>query len=58
MYGHRPQRQRNKLNAQPPPPHPMTTNQGGSFQNIKATNATTANPKSAGRKIALVQTGL
>ena len=55
---HRPHSQGIKLNIQPQPPHPMTTNQGGSFQNINATNAVNASPKSAGLNIALVQTGL
>src|SRR5450830_2177518 len=46
------------LSKPPSKPHPSTTNQGGTFQNIKATRASNASPKSPGLKIALVQTGL
>lgn len=36
------------LNNQPTKPQPTTTSHGGNFQNIRATSATRANPKSGG----------
>ena len=46
--------------ASPAPPAAarMTTNQAGTFQNTSRVKATSARPKSAGLKIALVHTGL
>jgi hypothetical protein len=45
------------LSNQPAKPPAITTNHGGSFQNIKATKASTPKAKSCALRIALVQTG-
>jgi DNA-binding LytR/AlgR family response regulator len=48
---------RTTASSQPAAPQPMTTSHGGSFQNVSATSASSARPKSCGWWIALVHTG-
>ncbi len=49
--------QASRSSSQPARPQPSTTSQGGSFQAISASSATSARPKSRGPRMAPVQTG-